>query len=77
MSKSVVGHLMSGARDHATIYGIQSDILKPVTGPIAEMTMITNALTTVEATPSVMHQTKSLTVHALTPTHCSAMNVTC
>ena len=46
-----MGHPMSGVRDHATIYGIQGDILKPVTGPIAEMTVTTNALTTVEATP--------------------------
>ena len=54
-----MGHPMSGVRDDATIYGIQSDILKPVTGPIAEMTMIANALTTVEATSLVMHQTKT------------------
>ena len=68
---------MSGVRDHATIYGIQSDILKPVTELIAEMMVITIALTTVEAMPLVMNQTKSSTVHAFTPTHGSAMNVTC
>ena len=44
---------------------------------ITEMTVIINALATVEATPLVIQQTKSFTVPALTLTHSSGTNVTC
>ena len=55
MSLSAVVHPMSGARDRATIYGIVNDIWTPVTGTITEMTVIINALTTVEATNKELH----------------------
>ena len=55
MNLSAVVHPMSGARDRATIYGIVNDIWTPVTGTITDMTVIINALTTVEATNKELH----------------------